>query len=131
MVFAAVGATAGLAAGAVGGVPAGGGVAKQLVDHRAHRIAGIIALGRIEQRRRRPERRIKLCGSGSMIGSFHGPCTTNGRSNSSALEFDISVATPFRSRSRVGTEAWPATASFTEGPIDMHVIDRYQAVLGP
>src|SRR5205823_4546442 len=41
-----------------------------------------------------PDLRIRLCASGSMIGSSHGPWTTNGRSNSLAVSFDASVATP-------------------------------------
>ena len=59
-----------------------------------------------------PERRIRLCASGSMIGSSHRPCTTNGNSNtggSSALAA-TSAAVPFRSRSRSGIEAEPPSA---------------------
>ena len=44
------------------------------------------------------------------------PCTTKGKSNSLSVAVETKVAMPLRSRSRVGNEAWPATASRTEGP---------------
>src|SRR5215204_2405220 len=61
-----------------------------------------------------PDRRIKLCASGSMSGSSQRPRTTNG--SSKAAEAPARLARPFRSRSRAGIEAEPSSARRTVGP---------------
>ena len=62
------------------------------------------------------ERRIRLSGSGKISGSSHGPCTTKGRSNpGAAFDAVTRLAMPFRSYSRVGTEAVPVRVSRAGG----------------
>src|SRR5262249_13954243 len=70
-----------------------------------------------------PERRIKLCASGSMIGASPRPCTPNGSSELYAPAVGISRGTPFRSRSPGGTDAGPTTAGRNRWADNAHVVN--------
>jgi hypothetical protein len=65
---------------------------------------------------------MRLCGSGNMIGSSHGPCTMKGNSKAGTAAFaplaetDKRLAVPRRSSSRAGIDAEPVNARPTLGP---------------
>ena len=78
-----------------------------------------------------PERRIRLCASGSMIGSSHGPCTTNGSSNAAAHRAGAAVARlamPLRSRSRAGDRRRAGEREPHRRRLEAHVLDRGDAL---
>ena len=66
-----------------------------------------------------------------MIGSSHEPCTMNGSSNGVAPGFGgvTRAAVPFRSSSRAGIEAEPASAEYHRRAFDLHILDRHHALL--
>ncbi len=63
---------------------------------------------------------MRLCGSGSMIGSLHEPCTMKGSSKmggKAVLLVDNKLAVPRRSSSRSGMDAEPLNPRPTAAPV--------------